>query len=127
MYCLNIPHEENLPFEKDMDAERLLRSIGANGRYTGYAYLIYIVENILASPNSYHHFLTKSIYPETAKHFGVQAASVEHAIRTVVQSCWKRSDHRELDYVAGIHLEKMPTNSQFIDLLVAFLRYKKPR
>ena len=123
MYCLNIPQEENLPYEKRLDAERLLRSIGANGRYIGYTYLIYIVEMILASPES-HHFLTKAVYPDTAKHFGVNMASVEHAIRTVIQSCWRRSDHRALDYVAGIHLEKMPTNSQFIDILVAFLRYK---
>ena len=123
MYCLNIPQEENLPYEKRLDAERLLRSIGANGRYIGYTYLIYIVEMILASPES-HHFLTKAVYPDTAKHFGVNMASVEHAIRTVIQSCWRRADHRALDYVAGIHLEKMPTNSQFIDILVAFLRYK---
>ena len=86
MYCLNIPQEENLPYEKRLDAERLLRSIGANGRYIGYTYLIYIVEMILASPES-HHFLTKAVYPDTAKHFGVNMASVEHAMP---ESIWRR-------------------------------------
>ena len=124
MYCLNIPKEESSPYEKAMDAERLLRSLGATGRYTGFDYLIFIVDTLLTTQDS-HYFVTKCIYPDTAKRFGVNTGSVEHAIRTVVQTCWKRADHSALDYVAGVHLEKIPTNSQFIDLLVAFLRYKK--
>ena len=123
MYCLDIPLEENSPYEKALNAERLLRSLGATGRYTGYNYLVFIVDMLLEAQDS-HYFVTKCIYPDTAKRFGVNAGSVEHAIRTVVRTCWRREDHRTLDYVAGIHLEKMPTNSQFIDLLVAFLRYK---
>ena len=54
---------------------------------------------------------------------GAASASVEHAIRTVIASCWDRYDHSDLNRVAGIELETMPTNSEFIDILVAYLRY----
>lgn len=63
------------------------------------------------------------IAPDTAKYFQVRPASVEHAIRTVIASCWDRYDHSDLNRVAGIELENMPTNSEFIDILVAYLRY----
>ena len=70
-----------------------------------------------------HQFLTKVAYPETAKHFHVSPSSVERAVRTLIQAIWKRSDHK-VDYVAGVQLEKAPTNSEFIDMIVAFIQYK---
>ena len=45
-------------------------------------------------------------------------------MRTLIQAIWKRSDHSNLDYVAGVQLEKAPTNSEFIDMIVAFIQYK---
>ena len=111
MYCLNIPKEEHSSYKKAMDAERLLRSLKATGRYTGFDYLIFIVGTLLTTQDSYY-FVTKCIYPDTAKQFGVNTASVEHAIRTVVQTCWRRADHSALDYVAGVHLKRnQPTAS----------------
>ena len=71
-----------------------------------------------------HQFLTKVAYPETAKHFQVSPSSVERAVRSLIQAIWKRSDHSNLDYVAGVQLEKAPTNSEFIDMIVAFIQYK---
>ncbi len=101
---------------------RLLRSIGASGRFVGFNYLVFIIYQILQNPGEYY-WLTKCAYPEAAKHFGVRPASVEHAIRTLIAYCWSRSDHSDLDRVAGIRLERIPTNSQFIDMLAAYLRY----
>lgn len=101
---------------------KLLRSIGASGRLVGFNYVVYIVYNILQKPDE-HYWITKCAYPDTAKYFQVRPASVEHAIRTVIASCWDRYDHSDLNRVAGIELENMPTNSEFIDILVAYLRY----
>ena len=122
MYCLDIQAELKKPLNNTLDTARLLRSIGATGRHTGYNYLIYIVDLVRADPDN-NCFLTKCVYPQTAKHFNVKPASVEHAIRTLISSCWNRDDHTVLDYVAGTHLERIPTNGQFIDILVAFLNY----
>ena len=57
-----------------------------------------------------------------AKKFGVRPSSVEHAIRTVIASCWDRYDHSDINRVAGIELEKIPTNTVFITMLVDYLR-----
>lgn len=122
MYCLNMEAEESMT-DKPIDAERLLRSLGASGRLVGFRYTVSIVEQLMRAPYE-RHWLTKCIYPETGKRFNVSAASVERAVRSVIDACWERSDHRTLDYVAGIHLERRPTNSEFIDILVAFLKYK---
>ena len=122
MYCLNMD-EEVSGNGKPINAERLLRSLGASGRLVGFRYTVSIVEQLLNAPYE-RHWLTKCIYPETGKSFNVSASSVERAVRSVIDTCWARGDHRTLDYVAGIHLERRPTNSEFLDMLVAFLKYK---
>lgn len=121
MYGLIVPNVDS-DCDNKLTAERLLRSLGANGRLTGFAYTVFIVNHLLEEPDNYF-FLTKIIYPETAKYFHVKPASVEHAIRTVIRTCWDRTDHSAIDYIAGRHLERMPTNSEFIDILSAFLKY----
>ena len=109
----NIPPEE---------IAKLLRSIGASGRLVGLNYIVYIVYNILQKPDE-HYWITKCAYPDTASFFHVRPSSVEHAIRTVISSVWDRYDHSDLNRIAGIELERIPTNSEFIDILVAYLHY----
>ena len=101
---------------------RLLRSIGASGRLVGFHYTVYIVYHILQKPDEYF-WITKCAYPETALYFKVSTSFVEHAIRTQIASVWNRRNHSDLNRMAGIELEKPPTNSEFIDILVAYLRY----
>ena len=114
--------ETNHLLSKSPDVGRLLRSLGATGRLYGYRYMEYIVELMLHSPEN-HQFVTKSIYPETARHFNVTSSSVERAIRTLIQAVWRRTDHSTLDQVAGVHLERAPKNIEFIDMIVAFIHY----
>lgn len=122
MYCLNLEIEEN-EAGAPINAERLLRSFGVSGRYVGFKFLVFIVEKLVENPDEWQ-WLTKGVYLDTGKYFGVSRESVERGIRGFVKACWKREDHRMLDYVAGAHLEKRPTNADFIDMLVAFMRYK---
>ena len=65
---------------------------------------------------------TRDTVRGAAKKFGVRPSSVEHAIRTVIASCWDRYDHSDINRVAGIELEKIPTNTVFITMLVDYLR-----
>ena len=116
-------HQENE--KKTVQPEevaKLLRSIGASGRFVGFNYVVFIVYTIMQKQDE-HYWITKCAYPDTAKEFHVRPSSVEHAIRTVISSIWDRYDHSDLNRVAGIELERMPTNSEFIDILVAYLRY----
>ena len=103
---------------------RLLRSIGASGRLVGFHYTVYIVYHILQKPDEYF-WITKCAYPETARYFKVSPSSVEHAIRTLIASVWNRRNHSNLTRVAGIELEKPPTNSEFIAMIADHLNLRK--
>ncbi len=122
MYCLNVKREEE-ENGRPINAERLLRSLGVSGRLVGFKFLVFIAEKLVENPDEWQ-WLTKGVYPDTGKRFDVDSRSVERGIRGVIKACWEREDRKTLDYVAGVHLEKRPTNAEFIDMLVAFLRYK---
>lgn len=124
MYCLNIKEEQEKSYERPIDAERLLRSLGASGRLVGFKYTVFIVERISEYADE-NYWLTKCIYPEAARRFNVSSTSVERAVRKVIESCWAQEDHAVLNYIAGTALTRRPTNSEFLDILAAFLRYKQ--
>ena len=102
-------------------ADRLLRSIGASGRYTGFDYAVYMIEQIVSSQESIH-LITKRLYPETARHFGVKPHSVEHALRTLISACWTHGDRDALNEIAGRPLIQAPSNAEFIDMMAAYIK-----
>ena len=104
------------------DIAKLLRSMGATGNFRGFDYIVFIVFKKLQNPNQ-HYWATKLAYPETAAQFKVTPNSVERSIRTIIGSIWSKYDHTDLDRVAGRHLEDIPTNSEFLDILAAYLSY----
>ena len=97
-------------------ADRLLRSIGASGRYTGFDYAVYMIEQVVDSQESIR-LITKRLYPETARHFGVKPHSVEHALRTLISACWTHGDRDALNEIAGRPLIQAPSNADFIDMM----------
>ena len=102
-------------------ADRLLRSIGASGRYTGFDYAVYMIEQIVSSQESIH-LITKRLYPETARRFGVKPHSVEHALRTLINTCWAYVDRDALNEIAGRPLMQAPSNAEFIDMMAAYIK-----
>ena len=62
------------------------------------------------------------LYQEMARKFHISPSSVERDLRTLIRSCWEEPDRSFLEHVAGRALSKPPTNSEFIDMLAAFLR-----
>jgi hypothetical protein len=104
-----------------MDAEQLLRSLGATGNLKGFHYAVYMIQQVEQDPSTAM-LITKRLYLETAKHFGVSAGSVERNLRTVIRVCWTQPDRELLEQLAGRHLYDEPTNSEFLDMVAAFLR-----
>ncbi len=102
-------------------ADRLLRSIGASGRYTGFDYAVYMIEQVVSSQESIH-LITKRLYPETARHFNVKPHSVEHALRTLISACWTHGDRDALNEIAGRQLIQAPSNAEFIDMMAAYIK-----
>lgn len=101
-------------------ADQLLRSIGASGRYTGFDYAVYMIEQVVDSQESIR-LITKRLYPEAARHFGVKPHSVEHALWTLISACWTHGDRDALNEIAVRPLIQAPSNAEFIDMMAAYI------
>lgn len=66
--------------------------------------------------------ITKILYPETAKHFGVKPHAVERAIRTLIELCWRYGDKQVMVGLAGYELEYRPSNAEFLDMISAYIK-----
>ena len=109
--------------EKDvpLDAERLLRLLGVSGKLSGFYFAVYMLEQVQEKPECVL-LITKHPYRQTAQHFNTTTNCVERNLRTIVQACWRQSNHSMLDQIAGCPLSQPPTNTQFIDMLASYLR-----
>ena len=87
------------PSKCPLTAERLLRSLGTTGKLAGFRCTVYMVERIQEDPEQLQ-LITKRLYKETGKKFGVSAASVERNLRTLIHFCWSRTDHSFLAHIA---------------------------
>ena len=63
-----------------------------------------------------------TVLPLGLKRIDATRSCVERNLRTLVQACWRQPDHSLLECVAGSSLTQPPTNTQFIDMLSAYLR-----
>lgn len=99
----------------------VIRKLGATSKYKGYYYVVDAVEmaqKIYERPVK----VTKDIYPVIARKYKSTPFIVEHNIRTLVNLCWM--NHKDtLEEMAGCTMADKPTNSEFIDILVYYLRY----
>lgn len=118
----NFNSDQKINDVQQEDIAKLLRSMGATGNLRGFDYIVFIIYQKLQHPNQ-HYWTTKMAYPETAVHFNVTPASVERSIRTTIGVIWDKYDHSDIDRVAGRHLEDLPTNSEFLDIVAAYLSY----
>lgn len=71
-----------------------------------------MIEKVVNSGESIQ-LITKRLYPETAKHFGVKPHSVEYALRTLIGTCWAHGDRDALNEIAGRVLTHAPSNAEF--------------
>lgn len=117
LVCYVSEQEINAP----LDAERLLRLLGVSGKLSGFYYLVYMLELVKKKPENIL-LITKRLYRQTAQRFGTNADCVERNVRTLVRACWRQPDHTLLDRISGCPLTQPPTNTEFIDMLAAYLR-----
>ena len=96
-----------------------LRSFGITRCYKGFQYAAYAI-HLAVEDESRLESVTKEIYTETAEHFGCNGAAVERNIRTVVERAWT-IDSRLLREIAGYNLERIPTASEFIEIMATHI------
>ena len=95
---------------------RQLLQLGITMRYKGYSQTVFAVEIALAAPESLT-LVSKMLYPEVGKHFGVSWRVAERNIRTVVDVVWVLNPE-SLSRIAGYQLKRKPTASDFISIMV---------
>lgn len=84
-----VPDREADTFKMPLTAERLPRGLGAT-ELAGFTCTVYMIERIQENPEQLQ-LITKRLYRETGKKFGVSAASVERNLRTLIHFCWSRT------------------------------------
>ena len=104
--------------------DRTLLRLRVNPALSGFRYLSYVLVEVVQGRTTTE-LITKDLYPKAAKHFGTRSARVERSIRTAVATSWRNGGRNELDQMAGYHLVKRPTNSEFINLVAIHIRHTR--
>jgi Sporulation initiation factor Spo0A C terminal. len=101
---------------RDLITEKSMMYIGIPIHNYGYRNLCDAIV-IAAEHKEVLHAVTKELYPEVAKIYGVSSLSVERCIRSAINSAWNNSDSNIRTYLPSItmgQLSSRPTNLQFI-------------
>lgn len=114
-----IPNEETAALTNRIKKE--LRRLCISGHLRGYHYLTYMLLQVVRDPDRLM-MITRSLYPDTGRCFGVSAANVERSSRTCITTCWNRGGRSALDQMAFHHLTECPTASEFIDIVADYIR-----
>lgn len=113
---MNLSSEQNFS-----EIYRFFLLLGITPNYLGFYQAAYAVDLCMKEPERLIS-VTKSIYPDVAKYFQTSAGSVERNIRTVARISWD-SHSKVLSDLSSESLQKQPTVSQFLSLIVFYFLY----
>ncbi|MEG2386992.1 MAG: sporulation initiation factor Spo0A C-terminal domain-containing protein [Clostridia bacterium] len=95
-----------------------LKRQGVPARMKGFSYLCDAIERTYNA--ELHHLpVTKLLYPEIARKYATTSTSVEHAIRTAIETAFK---HDALEHNGIFSDERRPTNHEFILRMTQLLK-----
>ena len=88
----------------------------------GFRYLTIAVVLVVLVPERLE-LITKEIYPEVARRCGTKSSRVERCMRKAIGHFWESGNREALDQMSGYHLDKRPTNTEFIDLVSIYIAH----
>lgn len=112
--------------ELNIKISNILQKLGMPTTIKGYNYSLYAISKLLEDPSYYN--LHNTLYPAAAKKFDVKPATVNRAIRTAIETAWKRvkTDYRDIFFDSAIYPKKMPpANKEFLTLIADHIRLGK--
>ena len=110
--------------EEFRSAGRLLASLGITANYMGFYYASYAV-SLAAHDHERLLFVTKSLYPDVAKHYRTSWKCVERNIRTITRISWEKNPAL-LAKLAGHPLDTRPGAAMFLAILTAGISRRLP-
>ena len=93
----------------------VLRALGITPNYAGYFQTVDAVVLCAEAPERLTQ-ITKQVYMEVGKRYGVKWTAVERNIRTVARIAWERN-RALLEEMVGCELSSRPFSSQFVAAL----------
>lgn len=97
------------------EAMDVLRALGITPNYVGYFQTAEAVALCVEAPERLTQ-ITKQVYMEVGKCYGVKRTAVERNIRTVAKTAWERN-RVHLEEMVGCELNSRPFSSQFVAAL----------
>lgn len=122
---MSTPYQPRFNREQSELSNRIgqeLRRLRILTHLRGYYYLTYILLQVVPDPG-WLILVTKNLYPETGRAFGVSPGRVERTVRTAVSRCWEHGGRDVLNQMADCHLVKRPTNTEFIGIVADYIRH----
>lgn len=102
------------------EIQAFLRELGVSPRYTGFNLTVSALDLVLTEPDRIQ-YLIKGVYAEIADMTGGKISSIERNIRTVINQIWHKGNRDLLNKVAGHHLQRKPTNGEFLEMSANYL------
>lgn len=122
---ISIGHQEPKKIQKEMSVSQLLADCRIAPNLKGHRYIKTAIEMCLEDRNVLDG-ITKRLYPEIARKYNVDCASVEHGIRHAVSKAWDIDHGEYMRQFFGNSLRnqnKRPTNSEFIATFADYMEY----
>ena len=101
------------------DVYTLLRRLGASANYKGFFPTADAVWQCVEDPERLVG-VTKRLYPEVGRKYGISWQAMERNIRTISGVVWEKNPVL-LSQLAGIALAQRPSAAQFLDILSSSL------
>lgn len=106
-----------------MNAKRvtqLFNVMGVPPNYKGYPYLVYVI--CLAISSGYPFPTLKTLYAQTAEHFGVSSQMVTEDIRFLVNRYWDEEEHvKRFNKIIHYPVKDKLTVKEFVSVVSEFL------
>lgn len=102
------------------------QELGMPGNLKGRAYLSFLLDLVVPSPNLLD-ALTKRLYPAAAAKFSTTPSAVERCIRHAIEATWSRGDMAALERLFGLSIDPdrgKPTNREFLAMSAHHLRQR---
>lgn len=111
----------------EQNATCVLHEIGVPAHIKGYRYIRSAILYSLKNPIALE-MITKRLYPEVAKMHQTTPSRVERAIRHAIEVAWSRGNLETVRDIFGYTIDTSkgkPTNSEFIAMVVDYLKVRK--
>ncbi len=105
----------------------VLREIGMQPKYKGYAYVLFILQQTEAHPELMYN-LSKGVYPMTMRRFCISRQNLERNIRFAIKRTWETGNKRAIRKIFGPYaLQDRPSITEFITILTECMICKRTK